>query len=106
MSTKVEGLPKEERERIWQLMKDVNADVLAERVRQNKKWGHQRHDIGVWLAIIGEEWGEVCQASGPYVGLTSNKQTDAQNIYEELLHLSATAQALAEQIRELDGKKQ
>lgn len=104
MSAKVEDLSKEERERIWKLMKEVNADVLAERVRQNKKWGHQRHNVGAWLAIIGEEWGEVCQAAGPYVGLTSNKPTDANNLYDELMDLAATAQALAEQIREEQGK--
>lgn len=36
--------------------------VAAERQRQNDKWGVQRHTWGNWLLILGEEFGEVCQA--------------------------------------------
>lgn len=36
--------------------------VLREREKQNKKWGEQNHDSYRWLAILGEEFGELSQA--------------------------------------------
>lgn len=36
--------------------------VLDERQRQNAKWGVQNHDGFVWIAILGEELGELSQA--------------------------------------------
>lgn len=36
--------------------------VRKERKRQIKKWGHQRHSNLGWLAIAGEEYGEVARA--------------------------------------------
>ena len=39
------------------------ADVLAERERQNKKWGEQNHDPITWSAILTEECGEFAQAA-------------------------------------------
>ncbi|QJT70428.1 hypothetical protein [Microcystis phage MaeS] len=83
-----------------ELMVVVNEDVLKERVRQNKLWGHQRHNLGKWLGILGEEFGEVCEAMQPLMGLTSVKETDASDLYEELIQLSAVASAIAEQIKE------
>jgi len=37
-------------------------EVLQERQRQDAKWGEQNHGLPVWLAVLGEEYGEVCQA--------------------------------------------
>lgn len=82
------------------LMTEINNDVLLERIRQNQKWGLQRHPIGVWLAILGEEFGEVCQASQSYLDLVSSKKTDADDLYMELIHVAAVASAIAEQIKE------
>lgn len=39
------------------------AHVLIERMRQQQKWGSQYHDPFTWLAILGEEFGELCEAS-------------------------------------------
>jgi len=36
--------------------------IRAERERQNATWGEQDHDAYTWLAILGEEFGEVSQA--------------------------------------------
>ncbi|MFS0776236.1 hypothetical protein ABC255_09535 [Neobacillus sp. 3P2-tot-E-2] len=44
------------------LMTEVNIAVFYERLRQNDKWGLQRHDWGKWLGILTEEFGEVGQA--------------------------------------------
>lgn len=87
-----------------ELMQQVNNDVFAERVRQNYKWGLQRHDHGKWLAILMEEVGEVAQAMQKDWGW--GKPTDASNKYEELLHVAAVASAWAEQIKEESERKQ
>jgi hypothetical protein len=85
------------------LMTEINNDVLLERIRQNELWGIQRHHIGTWLAILGEEFGEVCQAAQSYLKLVSAKETDANNLYEECIHLAAVACAIAEQIKTYEG---
>jgi len=36
-------------------------DVLAERKRQDERWGQQDHEPHVWLAILAEEVGEVAK---------------------------------------------
>lgn len=74
------------------------ADVNKERNRQNAKWGLQRHNYGTWLAILGEEFGEVCQAMQS--GMVSQKNTDADDLYEELIQVAAVAVAIAEQVAE------
>jgi NTP pyrophosphatase (non-canonical NTP hydrolase) len=41
---------------------DVVAAVLAERRRQDAKWGEQNHTDEWWLAVLMEEVGEVAQS--------------------------------------------
>lgn len=41
----------------------VLRDVADERARQDEKWGEQNHDDCCWATILGEEFGEACQAS-------------------------------------------
>jgi len=43
-------------------LRGVLAEVAAERVRQDAKWGVQNHKPPEWLSILGEEFGEVCRA--------------------------------------------
>lgn len=38
-------------------------DMLAERKRQDAKWGEQNHDPFLYLTILGEEYGETCKAA-------------------------------------------
>lgn len=83
-----------------ELMLRINQAVLNERLRQNRKWGEQRHDLGTWLQILIEEVGEVAQAMQRKKGW--GKDTDASNLYEELIHVSAVASAIAEQVMEQD----
>lgn len=47
--------------------------VLEERSRQDKKWGEQNHSAPVWGMIIGEEYGEMCQAINEF-GICKNTQ--------------------------------
>jgi len=87
-------------QKLKQLKINVLTDVNVERFRQDQKWGIQRHDYGTWLAILTEEVGEVAQAMQAQLGLVSSKATDAQNLYNELIHVAAVAVAIAEQIAE------
>lgn len=36
--------------------------IQEERTRQDYKWGKQHHSNEMWSAILGEEYGEACQA--------------------------------------------
>ena len=83
---------------ITENMLQVNDDVLKERERQNEKWGLQRHPHAYWLAILVEEVGEVAQAIQQ--GSVASKDTDADDLYTELIHVAAVASAIAEQVRE------
>ncbi len=40
---------------------DILNDVSLERLKQEKKWGSQIHEPLKWLAILGEEFGEVAK---------------------------------------------
>lgn len=80
------------------LRSSVMEDVDKERNRQDEKWGVQRHDMGTWLTILVEEVGEVAQAMQTNKGW--GKQSDANNLYQELIHVAAVAVSIAEQIRE------
>jgi hypothetical protein len=42
--------------------------VIAERERQDRKWGVQIHPPAIWLVILGEEVGEACKATLLSVG--------------------------------------
>ncbi|MDW0113794.1 MazG-like family protein [Sporosarcina saromensis] len=79
-------------------MREVNDDVLKERMQQNEKWGLQRHDYPYWRAILVEEVGEVAQAIQH--GSVASKETDADDLYTELIHVAAVASAIAEQVKE------
>lgn len=70
----------------------VLSDVLDERVRQVKKWGPQSHDDGYWALILGEEYGEVCQAA---------MDKPVQELRDELIQVAAVAVAWVE---DLDAK--
>jgi NTP pyrophosphatase (non-canonical NTP hydrolase) len=41
----------------------VLLDVAGERDFQDRKWGPQDHTPLEWLSILGEEYGEACQAA-------------------------------------------
>jgi NTP pyrophosphatase (non-canonical NTP hydrolase) len=66
--------------------------VLAERSRQNKKWGEQNHDPFTYLTILVEEVGEYAEAAlharfgGP----------KAEGLYAEATHVAAVGLAIVE----------
>jgi NTP pyrophosphatase (non-canonical NTP hydrolase) len=90
----------EEHQRLMDFVMDC---IVNERYRQTELYGIQRHDLGKWLGILGEEFGEVCQAINRIHFPNDAKETDADDLYKELIHVSAVAAAMAEQIKEKYG---
>ncbi|MEK3887473.1 hypothetical protein [Bacillus sp. FSL K6-3431] len=86
------------------LNNEVLDAVYDERYLQLKKWGLQRHSYGVWLMILMEEVGEVAQAMQK--GKKWSKDSDQDNLYEELIQVAAVAVAIAEQVLEEKAKTQ
>jgi len=73
-------------------------DINTERDRQDKLWGVQRHNMGDWLKILIEEVGEVAQAM--QIGDVCYKKSDANDLYKELIQVSAVSAAIAEQVKD------
>lgn len=80
------------------LMMGTLLDIQEERYSQNDKWGRQRHIHLRWLAILMEEVGEVAEALQQ--GMVSEKSSDADDLYKELIQVAAVACAFAEQVEE------
>lgn len=84
------------------MYKDAMNDVLAERRRQDEKWGEQNHDPFVYLTVLMEEVGELAQAAlhlrYPKGGATtSNAFYAAQaHLREEAVQTAAVALAMIE----------
>lgn len=69
-------------------------DVLAERKRQDEKWGEQNHGAYTWMSIIGEEYGEMCKAVNEF-GFNPTPKTK-QDIYIEAIQTIASCMAMLE----------
>ncbi len=63
--------------------------ILEERKKQDKKWGEQNHAIYKWLAILGEEVGEVNKAA---------LEDDYYEIINELVQIGAVTVAIIESL--------
>lgn len=66
--------------------------VLAERERQDAKWGEQNHDPFLYLTILGEEYGETCKAA---LDAKFDKGT-IEHLREEAVQTAAVALAIVE----------
>ncbi len=72
---------------------DVRRMIDAERLRQQSLWGEQNHEPQFWIGILGEEYGEYCQAVNETV-LSNATQPDKggiDNMLKELSHIAAVA---------------
>lgn len=71
----------------------ILADVSVERDRQNAKWGGvpgvDRRDDHTYAAVLGEEYGEVCEAW---------LERDTASLREELVQVAAVAVAWIEEL--------
>lgn len=96
-------------------MKNNNTRLVAlalvdrERDRQDVKWGEQNHPPQFWTGILGEEYGEYCQAVNETVfdnGPEERKKGGRENMIKELTHVAAVAIGAIEAImRESDGER-
>ncbi len=75
-----------------QQQKQVINDILAERQRQNEKWGVQSHSNPYWHLILGEEVGEVAN--------TILEGEGDERLYQELIQVAAVATQWCERILE------
>lgn len=75
--------------------------VFNERVQQEQKWGKHRHRWGDWVAILGEEYGEVCEAAVTLTFMGEGADADLRHLYHELVQVAAVAEAIAEHIAEV-----
>ncbi len=66
---------------------DVYEEIDKQLAKQRAKWGEQNHLPYTWIVILGEEFGEVCQAA---------LKGDSENYREELIHVLAVAVAQLE----------
>ena len=64
-------------------------EVLDERISQDRKWGEQNHHPERWLAILGEEFGEACEAW---------LRPDPSQYRKELIQVAAVAIAAIESL--------
>lgn len=65
----------------------VLEEIAVERAKQDAKWGEQNHGIFKWVAILGEEFGEVSKAS---------LEDDSSGYRAELIQVAAVAVAMIE----------
>ena len=63
--------------------------IKKERERQDRKWGIQNHNIFKWLAILGEEVGEVNKSA---------LENNYQEVISELVQIGAVTVAMIESL--------
>ncbi|MAQ31336.1 MAG: hypothetical protein CMD26_01185 [Flavobacteriales bacterium] len=63
--------------------------ILEERQKQDEKWGEQNHNIYKWLAILGEEVGEVNKAV---------LEDNYKDVIDELVQIGAVTVAMIESL--------
>jgi len=67
--------------------------IHVERSRQDELWGEQNHSQQGWTGILGEEFGEYCQAvNETYLNNATKKHEGGyENMLKELTHVAAVA---------------
>lgn len=80
-------------------------DVANERIRQDQKWGRQRHDFPVWLTVLMEEVGELAQATlsmreYAFFGNSGPERDELERMRSEAAQVAAVAVAMIEHIDE------
>lgn len=72
--------------------------IWQERDRQEKKWGEQNHCPALWATILGEEFGEFCEAANEtaFENGIHREKGGYENMMRELTHVAAVAVAAIE----------
>lgn len=82
------------------ILENVIDDIKMERSLQDEKWGVQFHNIGWWMTILGEEFGETCEAALDFHFNEDDKEQNRAHLREELIQVAAVAVAVCEAIDE------
>jgi hypothetical protein len=80
----------------WPRTPVVTTDVMLERAKQDVKWGEQNRNPVEWMSILGEEYGEACQAANDLYFATADIST--ADLRAELIQVAAVAVAAIENI--------
>ena len=83
--------------------------VDNERNRQDAKWGEQNHAPERWVGILGEEYGEYCQAVNETVfdnGPKARLKGGTENMIRELTHVAAVAVGAIECLMRAESRKE
>ena len=76
------------------------ANIVAERQKQDAKWGQQDHHPVYWTGILAEELGEVAKGSieldGKSAGGDSEQFHAIMELREEVVQIAAVAVAMIE----------
>lgn len=70
------------------------SEIISERNRQDAKWGQQNHYPQFWTGILGEEFGELCEAVNETVfdnGKNAKPKGGYENMRKEAVHVAAVA---------------
>jgi NTP pyrophosphatase (non-canonical NTP hydrolase) len=76
----------------------VLQEVLAERIRQDAKWGEQNGHDFEWVSILTEEVGEAAQAANEANFRSGKTRGDYTHLRAELVQVAAVAVAWIEAI--------
>ena len=82
--------------------------VLAERIRQDSKWGEQNHGFAPWMCILMEEVGECAEAVNETIfnnGPEARKRGGLDNIRKEAVQVAAVAIAMVECIDRIEEQE-
>lgn len=76
---------------------NVLVDLLKERQRQNRLHPYEL-DLPFMFTVLSEEVGEVAEALQAHYKIPGVKDTDKDNLYQELIEVAAVAVRMAERL--------
>ena len=87
--------------------------IAQRRYEQLEKWGEQEHTWSEWATILGEEYGELCEAINETVlnNATKPELGGLENMVNEVVDVAAVALQMLEylldecNVRMLDGEE-
>jgi len=83
----------------------IAGEVLAERERQDAKWGEQNHNLTEYFCILSEEVGEVAKAVVEYWAepIYATRNQWLEGVRKELVQTAAVAVAMIGRIDRMRG---
>ena len=83
-----------------EVRRNIYFDTLDEIWRQDQKWGKQYNNLGLWMTILGEEFGEACHdALGAVFGDEETSARKLKTLDAELIQIIAVSFRILEDIR-------